>query len=272
MLEFNQIYNMDCVDGMKQLPNDCIDLTVTSPPYDNLRNYHGYTFDFPAIARELFRVTKPGGVVVWVVSDATVNGSETGSSFRQALGFKDAGFKLHDTMIWVKTGGGGFGSIYCYMQNTEYMFILSKGKPKAVNLIRDHRNSHVGAKKSGHGRRFADGVTNTENGKMRTVPEFSKRNNWWYYPRSHGFEDHPATFPEALAGDHILSWSNPGDVVLDPFMGSGTTAKMALANGRRFIGFDISPDYCGMARRRIEGMVNILKDNESKGCVRQTTL
>lgn len=251
MLEINHIYNMDCVEGMKQLPDDSIDLTVTSPPYDNLRNYHGYTFDFPSIVRELYRVTKPGGVVVWVVSDATVKGSETGSSFQQALGFKEAGFNLHDTMIWVKTGGGGFGSIYCYMQNTEYMFVFSKGKPKAVNLIRDHKNSHVGTKKTGHGRRFADGVTNDENGKTRIVPEFSKRNNWWYYPRSRGYEDHPATFPEALAADHILSWSNPGDLVLDPFIGSGTTAKMALANGRNYIGFDISADYCAMAERRL---------------------
>lgn len=162
MLEFNQIYNMDCVEGMKQLPNECIDLIVTSPPYDNLRDYHGYTFDFPAIAQELYRVTKSGGVVVWIVSDATINGSETGTSFKQALGFKDVGFNLHDTMIWVKDGGGGFGSIYCYMQNTEYMFILSKGKPKAVNLIRDHKNSYAGRKKCAHGRRFANGVINDE--------------------------------------------------------------------------------------------------------------
>ncbi len=254
-LELNRIYNMDCADGLKLLPDACIDLTVTSPPYDNLRSYHGYIFDFPTIVQELFRVTKPGGVVVWVVSDATVKGSETGSSFRQALGFKQVGFNLHDTMIWVKSGGGGFGSIYCYMQNTEYMFVFSKGRPKAVNLIRDRKNSGVGTKRTGHGRRFADGVTNDEKGKTRIVPEFSKRNNWWYYPRGRGFEDHPAPFPEALAGDHILSWSNPGDVVLDPFMGSGTTAKMALANGRRFIGFDISADYCDMARRRIAGMI-----------------
>jgi len=255
MLETNRIYNMDCVEGMRQLPDDSIDLTVTSPPYDNLRNYHGFTFDFVSVARELLRVTKPGGVVVWVVSDATIKGSETGTSFRQALGFKEAGFNILDTMIWVKTGGGGFGSLYCYMQNTEYMFVFCKGKPKAVNLIRDHKNSHAGAKKTGHGRRFADGIINDENGKTRIVPEFSKRNNWWYYPRSRGYEDHPATFPEELAGDHIRSWSNPGDIVLDPFLGSGTTAKMAIINGRKFIGFDISADYCDIARRRIAEVI-----------------
>lgn len=252
MLELNNIYNMDCVEGMKLLDSECIDLTVTSPPYDNLRTYKGYTFDFPSVAKELFRVTKLGGVVVWVVSDATIKGSETGTSFRQALGFMDVGFNLHDTMIWVKTGGGSCGSNYCYAQNTEYMFVLSKGKPKSVNLIRDHKNSTAGKIKIGHGRRSQDGIINNENNKMRMSPEYSKRNNWWWFARQAGYGDHPAAFPEQLAADHIISWSNEGDTVFDPFMGSGTTGKMALLNNRNYIGFEICKDYCDIATKRIQ--------------------
>ena len=221
------------------------------PPYDNLRTYNGFSFDFPTIAKELFRVTKQGGVVVWVVSDATINGSETGTSFRQALGFKDVGFNLHDTMYWIKDGGGGFGSQYCYMQNVEYMFILSKGKPKSVNLIRDHANKSAGEVYVGNGRRRRNGVVNHENGKVRTSPEYSKRNNWWYMARGRSYGNHPAAFPEWLAHDHIVSWSNKGDVVLDPFMGSGTTAKVARECGRDFIGFEISSEYCKIANERL---------------------
>lgn len=250
MLEMNRIYNMDCVDGMKLLDDESIDLTVTSPPYDNLRKYHGYQFDFEAVAKELYRVTKPGGIVVWVVADATVNCSETGTSFRQALGFKDVGFNLLDTMIWVKTGGGGFGSCYCYMQNTEYMFVLCKGKPKTTNLIKDHKNTHYGRRDVIHARRNTDGQL-SDRLKTHVYPEYSKRNNWWYYPRYKSYGNHPAAFPEPLARDHILSWSNPGDIVLDPFMGSGTTAKAALLSGRNYLGFDVSREYCEIAQKRL---------------------
>ena len=134
MLELNKIYNMDCLEGLKLLDDNCIDLTVTSPPYDNLRTYNGYYFDFENIAKELYRVTASGGVVVWVVGDATVKGNETGTSFKQALWFKECGFNLHDTMIWVKDGGGAVGSNKCYTQNFEYMFVFSKETPKTINL------------------------------------------------------------------------------------------------------------------------------------------
>lgn len=251
MITLNEIHCIDCVEGMRMLPDGCIDLTVTSPPYDNLRDYHGYSFDFDAVARELFRVTADGGAVVWIVADATVKGTETGTSFRQALGFKDVGFNLHDTMIWVKDGGGGFGSSYCYVQNTEYMFVLTKGKPKSVYLIRDHVNKCVGAKKNKCGyRHFADGTIRIDD-KIITVPPFSKRNNWWLIDRQQGFGGHPAAFPLKLARDHVLSWSSPGDTVMDPFMGSGTTAIAALETGRNFIGFEISKEYCDIADERI---------------------
>jgi len=243
---------------LSELPDGCIDLTVTSPPYDSLRKYNGYTFDFQTIARELYRVTNPGGVVVWIVNDATVNGSETGSSFKQALFFMDIGFNLHDTMIWCKDGGGSVGSNYCYAQNTEYMFVLSRGRPNAINLIRDHENISVGSIKIGHGRRRSDGSIRDENNKMRICPQFSKRNNWWVVGRQRSYGGHPAAFPERLANDHILTWSNEGDIVLDPFCGSGTTAKMALLNGRHYIGFDISQEYVDLANTRIEETIQSL--------------
>ena len=250
-MEYDYIRQGDSALLMADLPDESIDLTVTSPPYDNLRNYNGYTFDFEKIAKQLFRVTKEGGAVVWIVNDATVNGSETGTSFRQALCFMDTGFKLLDTMIWVKTGGGSCGSNYCYTQNTEYMFVFTKGRPNHVNLLRDRKNISEGQTRTGHGRRLPNGEINNEGGRTRSVPAFGKRYNYWYYPRMRGYGDHPAAFPEQLANDHILSWSNEGDVILDPFVGSGTTAKMALLNNRHYIGFDISQEYVDIAKQRI---------------------
>lgn len=251
MIAMNSLYNMDCVEGMKMLPECCIDLTVTSPPYDNLRTYNGYEWDFETTAKELYRVTKPGGVVVWIVNDSTVKGDESGTSFSQALYFKKVGFRLHDTMIWIKDGGGAIGSNKCYTQNFEYMFILSKGAPKTINLIYDKPNLSFGVDKSGVGRRKTNGAKKVE--KRKAAKEFSRRNNWWYIPPQKGGK-HPAVFPERLAEDHIKSWSNSGDVVLDPFMGSGTTAKMALLNDRNYIGFEISEEYCKIAQERLNAI------------------
>ena len=240
---------IDCVEGLKLLKDESIDLTVTSPPYDNLRIYNGYCFDFESVAKELYRVTKLGGVVVWNVNDSTIKGSETGNSFRQALYFKELGFNLHDTMIWIKDGGGAVGSNKCYTQNFEYMFVFSKGAPKTINLIYDKPNKSFGQDKSGVGRRKVTGEHKIE--QRKPSKEFSRRNNWWYIPPQKGV-GHPAVFPEQLANDHIISWSNEGDVVLDPFSGSGTTHKMALLNNRRFIGFEISQEYVDIERKRLE--------------------
>ena len=248
----------DCLEHLRALPDGSIDLTVTSPPYDNMRTYNGsiaqWSFEkFTQIADELFRVTKTGGCVVWVVADATVKGSETGTSFRQALYFRETGFNIHDTMIWIKDGGGSVGSNLCYRQNFEYMFIFSKGKPKAVNLIQDHVNLTAGHIRVGKGRRRADGTVNDENGHVRVTPETSRRNNWWLIPRNSVDTGHPAVFPYALARDHVLSWSNTGDVVLDPFMGSGTTGIACKKTGRRFIGMEIDAEYFRIAKERICG-------------------
>ena len=240
---------MDCVEGLALLKPNSIDLTVTSPPYDNLRIYNGYCFDFESVAKELYRVTKLGGVVVWNVNDSTIKGSETGNSFRQALYFKELGFNLHDTMIWIKDGGGAVGSNKCYTQNFEYMFVFSKGAPKTIHLIYDKPNKSFGQDKSGVGRRKVTGEHKIE--QRKPSKEFSRRNNWWYIPPQKG-AGHPAVFPEQLANDHIISWSNEGDVVLDPFSGSGTTHKMALLNNRRFIGFEISQEYIDIERKRLE--------------------
>ena len=253
----------DCLELMKDIPDDSIDLTVTSPPYDNLRTYNGnisqWSFEkFQEIAKELYRVTANGGVVVWVVGDATVKGSETGTSFKQALWFKECGFNLHDTMIWVKDGGGAVGSNKCYTQNFEYMFVFSKGIPKTINLIYDKPNLSFGVDKSGVGRRKIDGTKKIE--KRKPAKEFSRRNNWWYIPPQKG-KEHPAVFPEQLANDHIISWSNEGDTVFDPFMGSGTTGKMAVLNNRKFIGIELDNTYFEIAKERINKAVENTKSN-----------
>lgn len=248
MLELNKLYNMDCLKGMKLLEDSSIDLTVTSPPYDNLRTYNGYSFDFGGIAKELYRITKQGGVVVWIVGDATIKGSETGTSFKQALYFKELGFNLHDTMIWEKTGR--LPTQDRYYNVFEYMFIFSKGKPKAMNFICDHKTVNGG--------RIQKKDACINKGKHQTGEgtfvrnEYSRRPNIWKIHIGKNITNHPAIFPEQLAQDHILSWSNEGDTVLDPFMGSGTTTKMALLNKRNFIGLEISKEYCDISQARLD--------------------
>ena len=252
----NKIYNIDCVEGLKALSNECIDLTVTSPPYDNLRKYNGFSWNFEATAKELYRVTKQGGVVVWVVGDATVKGSETGTAFKQALFFKEIGFNLFDTMIYDKGCCGAVGNNKGYWQAFEYMFVFSKGKPKTINLIYDRKNVEARSDSNSTKRRRDGSLVKTSG---YSYGEVGRRTNVWKYHTGKGLTTtdtkafkHPAMFPEKLANDHIISWSNEGDVVLDIFMGSGTTAKMALLNNRNYIGFEISRDYCELAESRID--------------------
>jgi site-specific DNA-methyltransferase (adenine-specific) len=230
---------------MKRMPDDSVDLVVTSPPYDNLRTYNGYSFDFESIAAELFRVTKWGGVVVWVVGDAVLKGSESGSSFRQALHFMSLGFNLHDTMIYEKNSPAypARASGNRYTQIFEYMFVFSKGKPKSASMICDKPNKWAGFKDF--------------SGKLKNpVPEFSPRNNIWRYVTSFNGVKHPAPFPEQLALDHVLTWSVEGDVVYDPFMGSGTTAKAAVMTGRKWLGSEISQEYADIASERLTHIVS----------------
>ncbi len=247
-----------CVDFMKGLPDNHIDITITSPPYDNLRKYNGFTFNFENTAIELYRVTKRGGVVVWVVGDATIKGSETGTSFRQALFFMQCGFNLHDTMLYERSPAYPSGEHSTrYSQSFEYMFVFSKGKIKTANILIDRQNRWAGLSSFGiQSERLKNGQLKQR--KKIAVKEFGARYNIWNYATGKGFsssdnssDSHPAIFPECLARDHILSWSNPGDLVFDPFTGSGTTGKMALLNARRFIGCEISQEYTDLANNRI---------------------
>ncbi len=261
----NKIYNENCIETMARMPDNFIDLVITSPPYDDMRsynnnikksnfNYNGYTFPFEEIAKELFRIIKEGGIVVWVVGDKTINGNETGTSFRQALYFKDCGFSLFDTMIYLKPPRGAVGNNYTYWQTFEYMFILSKGSVKTINLIRDRKNKES--------RKGDSGTKRLQNGNLMKLKrggygEFGRRTNVWEYnigsghSASDGFaHKHPAVFPEKLVHDHIVSWSNTGDLVYDPMMGSGTVAKMCIANNRNYIGSEIDSSYCRIAEER----------------------
>lgn len=251
MIELNRIYNENCLDTMARMPDDFVDLVVTSPPYDGMKDYNGYSFEFESIAKELFRVMKNGGVIVWVVGDETRRGNETGTSFRQALYFKEIGFNLHDTMIWHKPNCFNFGSNDCYRQSFEYMFIFTKGHIKTRNLIKDVPAKMAGKSVKG-ARKHVDGSRDTDVPGF-IVESFKKRDNVWdiMVAQDRG-TNHPAVFPEELAHDHIISWSNEGDLVYDPFMGSGTVAKMSIATQRNYIGSEISSDYCEFAKRRIE--------------------
>lgn len=265
-IEENVIYNECCLQTMKRMPDNYADLTITSPPYDDLRTYNnhikgnksefnGFSFEFENIAKELYRVTKEGGVVVWIVSDATTSGNETGNSFRQALFFKECGFNLFDTMIYSKPPRGAVGNNTTYWQSFEYMFVLSKGRPKTINLITDRENKES--------RKGDNGTKRLQNGELLNVSrggygEYGRRTNIWEYNigKGHSASDefayeHPAIFPEKLARDHIESWSNEGDLIYDPMIGSGTVAKMAILENRNYIGSEIINVYCDIAEKRI---------------------
>jgi len=239
---------------MGTMKNNCVDLTVTSPPYDNMRSYKGYSFAFENVACNLHRITKPGGVVVWVVGDATVKGCETGTSFKQALFFKEIGFNLHDTMIYHKRAVGACGSPNGYNQAFEYMFVLTKGKIKTFNPIKD-----LVPKRAGKPTKYTKNSKSTKEGyssetHTKIAPMGSKRQNLWTYDIGYASKNdktkHPAVFPEQLARDHILSWANEGDLVFDPMCGSGTTLKMAKVLNRKYLGVELSQEYADIALDR----------------------
>lgn len=248
---------MDNVEGMSLLPDGFVDLTVTSPPYDNLRTYNGYSFDFEGVAKQLFRVTKVGGVLVWVVGDATINGSETGTSFKQALFLKECGFKLHDTMLYKRWSGPL--THRRYEQEFEYMFVFVKGKLSVFNpiMIDCKQGGEDWTRKNGGGAEFHNEKTRRfrKRESTRVIKDKRIKGNIWEMSNSSQKKEHfnhPAPFPEQLAHDHIISWSNEGDLVLDPFMGSGTTAKVAKMLNRNYLGFEISPEYIQVAEERLK--------------------
>jgi len=253
-MEVNKVYQGDSAELMKKLPDNFIDLTVTSPPYDNLRDYNGFKFDFETIAKELYRVTKQGGIVVWVIGDETKNFCESLSSFKQAIFFVEvAGFNLLDTMVYKKRSSPpAYPTLRRYTNQFEYMFVFSKGKPKTFNQIKEPRESTLNTNST---YRQKDGSFRKKHKDSDT--KFKLKSNVWEYKTGFiaGEEkikfEHPATFPDKLPEEHIISWSNKGDLVFDPFAGSGTTLKMAMLNDRNYLGFEISAEYCNLINKRI---------------------
>jgi site-specific DNA-methyltransferase (adenine-specific) len=275
----NKIIEGNCVNVMKNFADEVIDLTVTSPPYDDLRNYKGFVFPFEDIAKELYRITKQGGVVVWVVSDATIEGSETGTSFKQALYFREIGFNLHDTMIFRKKNP--IPQIYRkrYNNEFEYMFVFSKG------IIKIHNPLMVDCMHAGlalNGTTYKNYSKNEQVREKLAKPVKDKKikGNIWEYVVGKKQEDqeakgHPAPFPCELVRDHIKSWTNQGDIVFDPMCGSGTTPRVACEIGRKYIGIDISTEYCEIARARVKLIENqptlfILEEDNSAILVQNT--
>lgn len=260
----NQYYIESCIDTLKnRIPNNSLDLVVTSPPYDDIRSYNNnYSFDFETIATLLSQKLKKGGVIVWVVGDATIKGSETGTSFKQALYFKDkCGLRLHDTMLFEKNTST-FPARHNgtrYTQIFEYMFVFSNGVPATANLICDKANKWAGTTNFGQkkDRDKNDNLVNKK--KFKPIPDFSPRNNIWRYVTGKGFSgnddiayEHPAIFPEPLAHDHITTWTNEGDIVYDPFLGSATVAKQAKLLGRNYIGSEINAEYEHIIKERLD--------------------
>ena len=249
------LYQGDCLEVMAAMENNSIDLTVTSPPYDNLRTYNGNNDQWgehvwKAVLAELYRITKDVGVFVWVVGDATIKGSETGTSFKQALHAMECGFRLYDTMIWQKPNTMPRQNGYRYEQSFEYMFVFSKHKPNAIT-VKKERSKNAGLRVSRTARDNGKDVLKKSDS---IIKEFKDSGNVWDIPVNSGCREHPASFPEKLANDHILSWSNPDDVVFDCFMGSGTTGAAAVKNGRKFIGVELDPDYFSIAQSRINAL------------------
>lgn len=263
-IEPNKTYVGDCVDLMSLMDGNCVDLTVTSPPYDGLRYYNGYDFNYEAIAESLYRVTKDGGVVVWVVADKTKNGDRSLTSFKQALYFQKVGFKVHDIMIYKKKNTP-FMRSNAYTNCYEFMFVFLKGKKiKTFNPI-EEATVRQGYEMVPHNK-GPEAVNKKVLKELK--PSKTKINIWEYAVGLHGTTSdkiafkHPAVFPEKLAQDHILSWSNKGDLVFDPMCGSGTTCKMALKNGRKYIGFDTSEEYIKITEERLKSInTNLFEGN-----------
>jgi len=251
------ILNGDCLDKLKTFPTNYFDAVVTSPPYDSLRSYEGLPFDkFQGVAREIMRVLKDGAVCVWVVGDSTIKGSETGTSFRQALWFKEIGMRIHDTMIYWR-GYAKFPDQFRYGQSFDFMFVFSKGAPKSFNPIMEPTKNYTGKPKVITDR-HSNNRTYTKTALIRREKPLC---NVWRidagYMRSTKFKEafkHPAIFPEKLAEDQIKSWTNEGDIVLDPFCGSGTTLVAAKRLGRNFVGIEREREYCEIAEKRLEAV------------------
>ena len=280
-MKTNYLYNENCLDTMSRMQNNYLDLTITSPPYDDVRTYKGFTLPLKEIAKELYRVTKEGGVVVWVVNDKTKNYCESLTSFKTAILFvEEAGFNLHDTMIYKRQCA--FPDVVRYYQEFEYMFVFSKGKPKSINLLRQLKTestikrNNSGTHKTRNERQKTGEIKKGDVNSVERVNRAKKddtrvKSNIWDIPTGSQKStkdkiafNHPAIFPEQLANDHIISWSNEGDIVYDCFTGSGTTAKMSIINKRKWIGSEMSSEYCDILHERLKQFDDdiFLNDND----------
>jgi site-specific DNA-methyltransferase (adenine-specific) len=256
-LSLNRIYCTDCVEGMKQIPGSSIDLVVTSPPYDSIRNYNGFTFDLHATGQGIHRVLRDGGIAAMVLQDQTSNFGKSLTSFRTVLDWCDnIGFKLFECVIYRKYGPEGAWWRNRFRVDHEYMPIFLKGnRPNYFDKEPlKIPSKHGGKVMTGSGSRRTDGKTN--HAVTRMINPTKCRGTVWDYLMA-GDKDpikrkHPAPFPDQIPKDFIGCFCPPGGIVLDPFMGCGSTAMAALALGRRFIGFEISPEYCSLAEERMK--------------------
>lgn len=248
-MEINKIYNENCLDTMKKMNSNFIDAIITSPPYDDLKKYNGYSFNFKSIANELYRVLKEGSVLVWIVNDRIKNGSETGTSFKQALYFKEIGFNLHNTMIWNKTNPMPQIQHNRYLDAFEYMFILSKGTVKKFNPIR------INCKNAGDQYKYTTKHPSENKDRIKKNFQINKTkilNNVWNVAVSKLKTTHPATSPQKLIDKHIITWTKEKDLVYDCFSGSGTTAISCIKYNRNFICSEISKQYVELSNKRIK--------------------
>ena len=258
----NKLYNMNCEELMSMISDNYVDLTITSPPYDDIRSYNGYSFDYKPIIDDLYRITKNGGVVVWIVADQTIKGSETMSSFKQALYFREIGFNLHDTMIYHKENPVPVGGSNRYYQSFEYMFVFSKGKPKTFNpLMRERKNKYNDKRTERINYMNRDKDGNFTKKKHINLTGKVKLNNTWSYVVGGGNSvdygiKHPAAFPKQMCIDHILSWTNEGDIVFDPMVGSGTTIFASIETNRQCISSEISTEYCEYINLKLRELNN----------------
>jgi DNA modification methylase len=259
-MKLNHIYNENCIKTLERMSDDLLDMTLTSPPYDDLRAYNGYELPdetLKAIIKLLYQKTRQGGVVVWVVGDKTENGSESLSSFTQAIQFVEIGkFKLWDTMIYAKNNPIPQDCGKRYRQTFEYMFCFSKGQPKTFNPLTEETKSAGQTIKAFRITNAGRGNVPLEDVGRKVKPERKRSNIFTYNIGTASSEDkiafrHPAIFPEKLAEDQIWTWTNIGDIVYDPFLGSGTTAKIACNLNRRWIGSEISKEYADLAEERL---------------------
>jgi site-specific DNA-methyltransferase (adenine-specific) len=242
---------------MKEMPDNAVDLMVTSPPYDSIRDYNGYAFDLHETGKEVYRILKPGGIGVMVLQDQTHNFGKSLTSFRTILDWCDSiGFKLFECVIYRKYGPEGAWWRNRFRVDHEYMPIFLKGeRPQYFNKEPlKVQSKHGGRILTGSGSRRTDGGTNPT--VTRMINPTKCRGTIWDYLMA-GDKDslkrrHPATFPDQIPMDFISCFCPPGGIVLDPFMGCGSTAVAAVRLDRKFIGFEISSAYCELAKKRLE--------------------